>query len=103
MWRVILEQQVVAEDLHRAAADVSIAYGNRLRAAIAPAAADVHVSIIDADTVPAVRKAVTELRPDLVFLVVGTYDPASAVAENLRRIMHESTVPLWILHAPPAP
>ncbi len=103
MWRVILEQQVVAGDLHRAAADVSMAYGDRLRAAILPAAENVHVSIVDADTVPAVRRAVADLRPDLVFLVVGTYDPASGVAANLREIMHESAVPLWILHAPTSP
>jgi hypothetical protein len=100
MWRVILEQEAVANDVHRAAAEVSIAYGNRLRAAILPAAADVHVSIVDEDTLPAIKKAIVNLRPDLVFLVVGQYEPDSQVAGNLRAIMRESTVPLWILHAP---
>jgi len=100
MWRDILEQEVVTSDLHRAAAEVSTAYGERLRAAVAPAAEDVHVSIVDEDTVPALKKATVDFRADLVFLVVGNVAPDSQVAENLRLIVRENTVPVWILHAP---
>jgi hypothetical protein len=100
MWRDILEQQVVAGDLHRAAAEVSTQYGERLRAAIASTAEEVHVSIVDADTVPAIRKAVVNLRVDIVFLVIGSVKPDSQVADNLREISRENTVPLWILRAP---
>lgn len=101
MWRDILEQQTIAsDDLHRAAADVSTAYGARLRNAIAAAAETVHVSIVDADTVPALRKAVMELRADLIFCIIGRFNPDSQVAATLRALSQENTVPLWVLHAP---
>jgi hypothetical protein len=100
MWRVILEQQAVSGDLHRAAAEVSTAYGGRLRTAISSAAEDVHVSIVDADTVPAIRKAIVDFKADLVFCVLGGVEPDSQIAKNMREIVRESTVPLWVLHAP---
>jgi hypothetical protein len=100
MWRDILEQHAISADLHRAAADISTAYGERLRTAISPMAEDVHVSIVDADTVPALRKAVAELLADLVFLVLGSVEPDSQVASNLRGILRENPVPVWVLHAP---
>jgi len=100
MWRDILEQHVISGDLHRAAAEISTAYGDRLRTAIAPMAEDVHVSIVDADTVPALKKATVELRADLVFLVVGTFGPDSQIAMNLREIYNGSPVPVCVLHAP---
>ena len=102
MWRVILEQQAVSDDLHRAAAEVSTAYGERLRSAISPAAGHVHVSIVDADTVPAVKKAILEFEADLVFFILERVEPDSQIAENMRAIVQESTVPLWVLHAPSA-
>ena len=100
LWRDILEHQAASNDLHRSAAEVSTAYGERLRAAIQQTAEDVHVSIVDADTEPALRKAVVELRADLVFLVIGSTNPESQVARNLRAILHENSVPVWVLHAP---
>ena len=100
MWRDILEQQVISSDLHRAAAEVSTAYGDRLRTAISPMAEDVVVSIVDAETVPAIRKAIVELRADIVFLVLGSVKTDSQVAANLRAILRENPVPLWVLHAP---
>jgi hypothetical protein len=100
MWRVILEQQAVSGDLHRAAAEISTAYGGRLRTAISSAAEDVHVSIVDADTVPAIRKAIVDFKAGLVFCVLGGVEPDSQIAENMREIVRESTVPLWVLHAP---
>lgn len=102
MWRDILEQQVVSGDLHRAAAEVSTAYGDRLRTAILPATASVHISVVDADTVPAIKKAIVEFRADLVFLVLGSVKPESQVAQNMRRLVNENAVPLWVLHAPTA-
>ena len=100
MWRDILEQQVVAGDLHRAAAVISTQYGERLRKVIEATAKDVHVSIVDEDSVPAIRRAVVNLRADIVFLVIGNVKPDSQVATNVREILLESTVPLWVLHAP---
>lgn len=100
MWRDILEQEAVTNDLHRAAAEVSTAYGDRLRTAVSSAAADVHVSIVDADTVPAVRKAIVDFRADLVFLIVGAVKPDSQVADNVRQILRHNTVPVWLLHSP---
>jgi hypothetical protein len=100
MWRDILEQHAISSDLHRAAAEVSTEYGDRLRTAILPTAKDVHISIVDADTVPALKKAVVELRADLVFLVLGSVEPDSQIANNLRTILRENAVPVWILHAP---
>lgn len=99
MWRDILEQRVIVSDLHRAAAEVSTAYGERLRAAIAPAAGDVHVSIVDQDTVPAVRQAIVDFGADLVFCILGAVEPGSLVAENMRHVVSESSVPLWVLHS----
>jgi hypothetical protein len=103
MWRDILEQQVISGDLHRAAADISTAYGERLRKAILSTAESVHVSIVDSDTVPAIRKAVAELQADFVFLVLGSVKPDSQVAVNVREVLRENTVPVWILHAPALP
>lgn len=100
MWRDILEQHVIWADLHRAAAEVSTAYGGRLRAAISPMAEEVDISIVDAETVPAIRNAIVELRADIVFLVVGSFNPDSQIANNLREILRENPVPLWVLHAP---
>jgi hypothetical protein len=100
MWRDILERHAVSSDLHRAAAEISTEYGDRLRTAISSTAEEVHVSIVDADTVPAIRKAVVDLRADLVFLVLGSVKPDSQVANNVREILHVNTVPLWVLHAP---
>jgi hypothetical protein len=102
MWRDILEQDAVSSDLHRAAAEVSTAYGERLRRAVSSAAETVRVSIVDADTVPALRKAVVDLRADLVFFIIGRFEPDSQVAANLRASLLENTVPLWVLHAPAA-
>jgi hypothetical protein len=100
MWRDILERHAVSADLHRAAAEISTAYGDRLRTAILPTAKSVHVSIVDADTMPAIRKATLELRADIVFLVLGSVKPDSQIATNLREILRENVVPLWVLHAP---
>jgi hypothetical protein len=100
MWRDILEQQVISGDLHRAAAEISTAYGHRLRTAILSTAKDVHVSIVDEDTVPAIRKAVVHLRADIVFAVLGSVHPDSQIAKNMREILSENAVPLWVLHAP---
>jgi hypothetical protein len=100
MWLDILEHHLVAADLHRAAAEISTEYGDRLRTTILPMADTVKVSIVDADTVPAIRKAIVELRADLAFLVVGSFEPDSQIAENLRDILREIPVPLWVLHAP---
>jgi hypothetical protein len=100
MWRDILEQHVLTSDLHRAAAEISTAYGNRLRAVILPTAKKVHVSIVDADTVPAIRKAIVELRADFVFLVLGSVKPDSQISTNMRELLRENPVPLWVLHAP---
>jgi hypothetical protein len=100
MWRDILEQHVILADLHRAAAEVSTAYGDRLRTAISPMAEHADVSIVDAETVPAIRKAIVELQADIVFLVVGSVKPDSQIATNLREVLLENPVPLWILHAP---
>lgn len=100
MWRDILEEHVIWGDLHRAAAEVSTAYGDRLRAAISPMAAEVDVSIIDAETVPAIRKAIVELQADIVFLIVGSVQTDSQIASNLRQILRENPVPVWVLHAP---
>src|ERR1700733_14222872 len=46
MWRDILEREALAADLHRAAAEISTAYGDRLRKVILPTAKAVHVSIV---------------------------------------------------------
>ena len=100
MLRVILEQRVVAGDLHRAAAEVSTAYGNRLRTVLSSTAKDVHVTIMDADTVPAVKNALAEFEADLGFFILGAVESDSQIAENMRAIVRESTVPLWVLHAP---
>ena len=100
MWRVILEQEAIASDLHRAAAEVSTAYGERLRTVLLSGAESVHVSIVDADTVPAVHKAIADHHADLAFLVVGPAAPESQVAANLRTILSEAAVPIWLLHAP---
>jgi hypothetical protein len=100
MWRDILEQHVVVSDLHRAAAEISTAYGNRLRAVILPTAKTVHVSIVDTDTVPAIRKAIVEMRADIVFLILGSVKPDSQIATNMRELLRENPVPLWVLHAP---
>jgi hypothetical protein len=100
MWRDILEHQVISGDLHRSAAEISTAYGERLRKTILPTAHSVNVSIVDEDTVPAVRKATVDLKADILFLVVGNVPPDSQVAANLRAILDESQVPLWVLHAP---
>jgi hypothetical protein len=100
MWHDILEQEVISSDLHRAAAEVSTAYGDRLQAAISPLAGTVHISIVDADTVPAIRNAIADLGADLVFLVVGSVKPDSEVAANLREILSENPVPVWLLRAP---
>jgi hypothetical protein len=100
MWRDILERQAVSADLHRAAAEISTEYAERLRTAIFPMAEEVNVSIVDADTVPAIREAIVELRADLVFLVLGSVTPDSQIASNVREILRENPVPLWILHAP---
>jgi hypothetical protein len=100
MWRDILERQAVSGDLHRAAAEISTEYAERLRMAIFPLAEAVSVSMVDADAVPAIRNAVVELRADLVFVVIGSVKPDSQVATNVREILRENPVPLWVLHAP---
>ncbi|HEV8019897.1 MAG TPA: hypothetical protein VGP41_01465 [Candidatus Lustribacter sp.] len=100
MWRDIREQQVVSGDLHRAAAEISTAYGERLRAAVLPTAEAVHVSIVDEDPVPAIRKAVVELRADIVFAVLGSVKPDSEIAKSVREMLSDNAVPLWVLHAP---
>jgi hypothetical protein len=100
MWRDILEHQVVSGDLHRSAAEISTEYGERLRKTISSTAHSVNVSIVDEDTVPAIRKATADLKADLVFLVLGNVPRDSQVATNLRAILDETTIPLWVLHAP---
>jgi hypothetical protein len=100
MWRDIREGEVLSGDLHRTAAEVSTAYASRLRAVIAPLADDVHVSIVDAESVPAITTATRKLQADLVFLIVGRLDPDGGIAKNIQGILHDTTVPVWILHAP---
>lgn len=100
MWKDILEQQVVMDDLHRAAAEVSTSYADRLRTAVSPIAETVHVSIINADVVTSLLAAIVEFRADVVFFVIGSVDADSQVATGLQKILRESPVPVSVLHAP---
>jgi len=100
MWTDILERQSVVDDLHRAAAEVSAAYAERLRAALATLADDVHVSMVDAGAVAAVKTAIVKFRADIVFFLMGSVDVDSQVATNLQAVLGESPVPVSVLHAP---
>jgi hypothetical protein len=100
MWSDILEQQVVSGDLHRAAAEVSTSYADRLRRALSSIAEDVHVSVVDADAVGAVKAAIVEFRADIVFFIIGSVDRDSQIATNLQAVLHDSPVPVSVLHAP---
>jgi hypothetical protein len=100
MWSDILTQQAVSDDLHRAAAEVSTAYAERLRAVISSIAEEVHVSIVDAEAVQAVRTAIAEFRADIVFFLIGSVDADSQIATNLQDVLRESPVPVSVLHAP---
>jgi hypothetical protein len=100
MWSDILQQQVVSDDLHRAAAEVSTAYADRLRTAVASTAENVHVTIVDTDAVAAVKAAIVAFRADIVFFLIGSVDPDGQIATNLQDVLHENGVPVWVLHAP---
>ena len=98
MWRDILEQQAISSDLHRSAAEVSTAYGDRLRMAIAPMAEDVHVSMVDAETVSidllATNRAVTRaLRPGDVRVHTAS-SPAFVTFSNLTGVTPHVPPPL---------
>jgi hypothetical protein len=100
MWTDIQEQQLVSGDLHRAAAEVSTAYAERLRTTIASIAEDVHVTIVNADAVAAVKTAVVDFRSDIVIFVIGSVEPDSQVATSIQDILRECPVPVSVLHAP---
>jgi hypothetical protein len=100
MWRDIAERAVIADDLHRAAAEVSTSYAHRLRAVLSPLAHEVTIATVDGETLPAVDKKIRALGADLLLLVVGPHDPTGTIADHLRSIINEATVPVWILHAP---
>jgi hypothetical protein len=101
MWQDIAERAVVADDLHRAAAEVATADAMRLRAVLSPLAAEVTVATADGETIPAVAKAIRNLDADLLLLIIGPHDPSGTIADHLRSIVRDATVPVWILHAPP--
>jgi len=100
MWSDILEKQIELGDLHRAAAEVSAAYAERLRAAIASIAESVHVSIVNADAAAAVKAAIVEFRADLAIFLIGSVAPDSQVATSLQEVLRESRIPMSVLHAP---
>jgi hypothetical protein len=100
MWSDILEEEVTSGDIHRAAAEISTAYADRLRTTLSSIAEDVHVSIVDADAVSAVKAAIVEFRADIVFFIIGSVDADSQIAANLQDVLRESPVPVSVLHAP---
>jgi hypothetical protein len=103
MWTEIYAEQLVYDDLHRAAATVSTRYAAKLRALVEQLTSSSNVSRIDAETVPAIRAAVPRIGAELVLVVVGHVDPDGIVGRNLMGIVAESIVPIWILHGRSTP
>jgi hypothetical protein len=100
MWKDILDRQAVTDDVHRAAAEVSAEYADRLRAVLLPTADDVHVTIVETDVVAAVRSAIVEFAADVVFFLIGNVAADSEVAIGLQQVLRETPVPVAVLHAP---
>jgi len=100
MWADILEEQILSDDLHRAAAKVSADYAERLRAAVAPVAERVHVLIRDLEVVGAVKNGIVEFAADMVFFLIGSVAADSQIAIHLQEVLREVTVPVSVLHAP---
>jgi hypothetical protein len=100
MWSDILERQLVSGDLHRAAAEISTSYAERLRTTLSSIAENVHVSIVNAEAVGAVKTAILDFRADIVFFIMGSVGADSQIATNLQEVLRGSPVPVSVLHAP---
>lgn len=100
MWTDILDRQILSDDLHRAAAQVSADYAECLRAAVAPVAERVHVSTLDVEVVGAVKNGIVEFAADMVFFLIGSVAADSQIATHLQEVLRDVTVPVSVLHAP---
>ena len=99
-WADIREEQVLSDDLHRAAAQTSDDELSRLTTVLKPLATSIAGRTADGDFVELVRNAVEQSRAEMVFIAAGTRDESGHIEEAVIRVVRTSTVPTLVLRSP---
>jgi hypothetical protein len=99
-WEDIHERQLVADDLHRAAAEVANEEVSRLLAVVKPLSASVAWRLVSGDLVTNLFQAIEDSRADLLLIVAGTRDTSGIIATHLLQIVRDSPVTTLILRSP---
>jgi hypothetical protein len=101
-WSDIYERQIVADDLHRAAAEVTGEEVQLLEEIIRPIARRVTSSTADGPYVEIMTAAIERTNADLVLLLLGTHDASGVIAQTMQTWAQSASIPTLVLR-PPAP
>jgi hypothetical protein len=100
LWSDINERAVLADDLHRAAAEVAAADVRELEDLLRPIARSITSSTTDGHFAEVIGPAIERTRSDLLFVLAGTHDEHHVIAETLQSVVAESRIPTWLLRPP---
>jgi nucleotide-binding universal stress UspA family protein len=98
MWSDIREQQLIRDDIHRAAAEIAINDAEQLQTILAPLAKTMSTTIADGEVAQVIQDSIHRADAELLLLLVGHYDPGGLIAETLQELVRTSPIPTLILH-----
>ena len=99
-WSDIRQQQLVADDLHRAAAEVAANEVQLLEAVLSRIAQTIGSATPDGPFVAAIADAIERTRADLLFVLAGAHDASGTIEEAMRSVVEQSKIPTLILRSP---
>ena len=99
MWADVRNALPAIDDAHDAAGRVVAGAAQRLRSVVGPLADSTTVSVTDGDPAENIRKAANTTGVGILIMAIGRHDPSGVIAETVRTVVHEASVPAVIVHA----
>jgi transcriptional regulator of acetoin/glycerol metabolism len=99
-WSDIYERQIVSDDLHRAAAEVTGEEVQLLEEIIRPIARKVTSSTADGPYVAVMTAAIERTNADLVLIMLGTHDASGVIAQTMQAWAQNASIPTLVLRPP---
>jgi len=99
-WSDIYERQIVTDDLHRAAAEVTAEEMQLLEEIIRPIARRVTSSMADGPYIEIMTAAIERTNADLVLILIGTHDASGIIAQTMQEWAQSASIPTLVLRPP---
>jgi len=97
MWSDIQQQQILSDDLHRAAAEVGADEVQRLEEILRPITRAISSSTANGHISDIVVATIARTHADFLFVLAGTHDASGVIQETMRSIVAQSKIPTLIL------